>query len=105
MEPRKRIKVRDTDRLIIEGWMLDLPLPRDEMMIYALIYSWTHYAGACFYRRQFFAEWADTDCATIDEIIKNLEELGLIEQKFITVNGVAKIFLIAIEENEVRDEN
>lgn len=76
---RRRIKVNDKDKLVIEGWMLDLDFDNyAELVLYAFVYGWTKFVGVCFYRKEYFAEWLKTDIAEVEYIVERLCDKGYI---------------------------
>lgn len=77
-----RNKVKDRDTIVIEGWMLDLDFDNyAELVIYAVVHYWTKFAGVCFYRRGWFAEWLKSDVFEVEYIIEKLCQKGFISKK------------------------
>lgn len=91
-----RTKVKDDDRLVIEGWILDLPFDNfAELALYAFVYGWSKFAGVCFYRREWFAEWLKCDTMTVEYLIKVLCDKGLISKKEIFSDFGQSVALVA----------
>lgn len=77
-----RYKVQDKDKIVIEGWMLDLDFDNyAELLVYAFIYGWTKFIGLCFYRREYLAEWLKSDTLEVEYIIKRLCDKGYVSKR------------------------
>lgn len=100
-----RLKVKDNDKLVIEGWMLDLPFDNfAELALYAFVYGWSKFAGVCFYRREWFAEWLKCETITVEYLVQELCDKGLISKKEIFSDFGQSVALIANRRLGDRDE-
>ena len=77
-----RYKVQDKDRLVIEGWMLDLDFENyAELVVYAFVYNWTKFVGVCFYRKEYLAEWLKSDVLEVEYIVERLCQKGYVSRR------------------------
>ena len=91
-----RYKVQDKDKLVIEGWMLDLEFDNyAELVIYAFVYGWTKFVGVCFYRREYLAEWLKSDILEVEYIVERLCDKGYISKRQNPDNPKATQVLVA----------
>lgn len=81
--------IRD-DFITVLGWMIeDLGLNGKELLVYALFYGFTRKGMGNFVGTQtYIGKWVGCSRRTVNEVIKNLVDNGLVEKKQFSKNGV-----------------
>ena len=87
--------VKDMDYCPIYGWMLKLELQIYQVIIYAIIYSFTRTKGMFYYRREWLAEWAGCSPAEVDMVVGWLIYEGLITRQKIETDYGENYVLVA----------
>ena len=83
-------RVNDEDFILIQGWMLsDFNLNGNELIIYAVIYSFSRIEGHTFHGGiQHLIRWTNSSKSSVLRALNSLQEKNLIIKKERLVNGV-----------------
>lgn len=84
-----RIQLRESDELQIFDWMVkDLGLKGNDLLVYAVIYKWSHGEGQWYTGGQrYLAEWCGSTTRGIQRNVKNLKKAGLIIEGLSDADG------------------
>ena len=81
--------MKDGDYITIQGWMLALGLKGNELLAFALIYSFSRDGVSVFKgSAQYIADWCGVSRRNVSRILDKLQDRGLIEKIDRIVNGV-----------------
>lgn len=82
--------MEDLSYIQISGWMINkLKLSGNELMIYALIFGFSHDGESSFEGgHKYICDSINASRPTVSKCLSNLEELGYIEKHQTTINGV-----------------
>lgn len=83
--------VKDSNFIHIQGWMLDLGISGNELIVYALIYGFSQEQEGQFYQASlsYIMEWLQVGSKhTVINVIKKLVEKGLIKKESKVLNNV-----------------
>lgn len=81
--------IKDNNYIVIQGWMRDLGLSGNKLMVFAIIYGFSQdensmYSGTASY----IADWLGVRKHTVLDILKELTANGLLEKVEKNVNGI-----------------
>lgn len=82
--------IKSANFVVLSGWMINnLELKGNELIIYAVIYSFSQEEG-CWYTgsQQYLADWIQGSKMTVRTVLTSLMERGYIDKKEEFVNGV-----------------
>lgn len=82
--------IRNENYIFIGGWMInELHLKGTELLVYAIIYSFTQAENQVFSGSlKYLAEWTNSSKQTVQNNLKSLVEKGLIQKNSRVINGV-----------------
>lgn len=92
-------KLTPNNTLAIQGWMrTQLDLKGNELIVYALIYSFSQDEESEFYgSRTYINEWLGTTLPTVDKALEGLLEKNLIAKIESTINGKQHHYKVNLE--------
>ena len=82
--------IENNNYVTILGWMVnDLGLRGNELLCYSIIYGFCQDEESCFSgSRKYISDWLGVSLPTVDKVLKNLVEKGLIRKIVETKNNV-----------------
>lgn len=100
--------VKDDSFVTILPFMVnELHLKGNELLVYAVIYGFTMYSNDTWYTgsARYLAEWCGCSKKTIFNVLKKLVNMGVLEKRSSTVNGVTLVDYRAlrVEKQNVED--
>ncbi len=96
--------MKSEDYIVIQGWMRDLGLPDKALMVYAMIWGYSR-DGRSRMRgtAAYIAKWVGCDPRHAQRLVRQLEDLGLIEHEVVvTRKGVVTEFWAVLPEGATK---
>jgi len=98
--------VKNDDFLIIQGWMVnELHLKGNDLIIYAIIYSFNQEEKSINNFKEYLMEWTKSTKQGINKNLKSLVESNLIRDKKIQDNGINYDYFIVNKVSENRKQS
>ncbi len=105
-EKFERTMIKSENYVTIQGWMLDLDIKGNELLVYAVIYGFSQAEGTCYSGSvKYLMEWTKSSENGVLNALKALVEKGYLEKRSEGRGSAKKNYYRAIYGEELNESN